>query len=404
MTNSNQKATASGSDDNRESNPDEFIVVDESEHKPVDDLKDLSPDLKEKLKSIGLLIAEESKAASFLQEDQSVSYCNKTSQKVEVIPLKDALEKYSWVKKDYYWKLLSPELDEYTKDVAKGEISQGYFIRALAGQKETSPIQTCLYIGKDKAKQLVHNVVIAEEDSEINILTGCMAHHDISKALHEGMTEIYVKKNAKVTFTMIHEWKETIEVQPRTAIILEDGANFISNYVILRPVRKVKSNPIAILKGENSSVLFQTIIYGRKDSLIDVGSRAMLNARNTSAELITRAIGNDNSTIIVRGLIAGNAPGAKGHLECRGLLLSEQASIDSIPELDARNPDLDITHEAAVGKIAQEEIQYLQSRGASEDEATSMIINGFLSFDFSQLPEEISKETKKMINLTMEGS
>jgi Fe-S cluster assembly scaffold protein SufB len=157
------------------------------------------------------------------------------------------------------------------------------------------------------------------------------------------------------------------------------------------------------LNGDNSRVMFQTILYGRGNSKMDLGSRAILKGKNTSAEMISRIITTDKADIIARGLIVGDAPGAKGHLECRGLLLSNASRIDSIPELDAKNPDVSITHEAAVGKISQDEINYLMARGATEDEATSMIINGFLSFDLSELPPEIAKDTKKLVDQTMKG-
>ncbi|MHA1371304.1 MAG: SufD family Fe-S cluster assembly protein [Promethearchaeota archaeon] len=295
-------------------------------------------------------------------------------------------------------------LDKYTMDAANINNEQGYFVRALKGQKESAPVRTCLYLESSNSKQVVHNIVIAEEDSEMNVITGCIAKHGIGRALHEGITEFYLKKNSKVTFTMVHEWEDTIEVRPRTAIVLEDNATFINNYIVLKPVRSIQSNPIAYLNGNIGRVLFQTIINGKKDSFIDVGSRAILNGKNTSAELITRAIGNDGSTIIARGFIAGHGSNSKGHLECRGMLLSKNARIQSIPELLATNSEVEITHEAAVGKISQEEIQYLQARGASEEEATSIIINGFLSFDFSELPIEIANETKRLIAQTRNAS
>ncbi|MHA1679796.1 MAG: SufB/SufD family protein [Promethearchaeota archaeon] len=384
--------------------PEEYKVVDADCHPEIESLEELSPSMQEELRRVGLMIKAEESAGTYFQQDQSVSFCQERSAKVEVMPIKKALAKYDWLAKEYSWNVVPVNLDAYTKDAAATTSVQGYFIRSLPGQIERAPVQTCLYIKENESKQVVHNIIIAEEGSEMNIVTGCAAHHGMSRALHEGISEFYVKKNAKITFTMIHEWEENIEVRPRSAIFLEEGATFINNYVILKPVKAIQSNPIAYLKGDNSRVLFQTMIYGKKDAYVDVGSRAILDGNNTSAEMITRAIATDSSTIIARGLIAGNGTGSKGHLECRGLILSNDARIDSIPELDAANTDVDITHEAAVGKIAQEEIQYLQARGATEDEATSMIINGFLSFDFTELPAEIARETKKLIDLTMNSN
>ncbi|MBD3186781.1 SufD family Fe-S cluster assembly protein [Candidatus Bathyarchaeota archaeon] len=383
--------------------PSEFTEGDDCQPE-IKSLNELSPEMKEELRRVGLMVEAEQSAGTYLQQDQSVSFCQERSANVEVMPIQAALDKHEWLGREYSWNVVPRDLDQYTEDAAKVEKVQGYFIRSLAGHIEKAPVQTCLYMRGGGSKQVVHNIIIAEEGSEMNIVTGCAAQHGISRALHEGISEFYVKKNAKITFTMIHEWEEGIEVRPRSAIYLEEGAQFINNYVILKPVKAIQSNPIAYLKGDNSRVLFQTMVFGKEKSYIDVGSRAILDGRNTSAEMITRAIATDASTIIARGLITGNGDNAKGHLECRGMILSNDARIDSIPELDASNTEVDITHEAAVGKIAQEEIQYLQARGATEDEATSMIINGFLSFDFSELPPEIAKETQRIIDITMDAS
>nr|MDO8109442.1 SufD family Fe-S cluster assembly protein [Candidatus Sigynarchaeota archaeon] len=346
-------------------NPNDFKTQDPNAHEKVQSVKELSAEMKEKLGRIGLMLAEETGAGTYLQRDQTASLCHQKSQSVEVMPIKQAIAKYAWLK-DYYWKALAPDTDKFTKDAAaQDSVIQGYFIRGMPGKVERAPVRTCLYVESKGTRQVVHNVIIAEEGSEINIVTGCMAHGGIGRAMHEGISEFYVKKNAKITFTMIHEWQEQMEVRPRTAIILEEGAAFINNYIALKPVSTIQSNPIAYLNGDNSRVMFQTILYGRKDSKMDLGSRAILKGKNTSAEIISRVITTDNSTIIARGLISGEGAGCKGHLECRGLLLSNFSRIDSIPELDAKNPDVSITHEAAVGKISQDEINYLMARGAT---------------------------------------
>lgn len=385
-------------------NPDDFEIQDSDAHEQVDSVGELSEEMKEKLTRIGLTLADESGAGTYLQRDQTASLCHQQkSGNVEVLPVKQAMAKYDWVQ-EYYWNVIKPETDKFTQDAADQDASiQGYFIHGLPGKIERLPVQTCLYVESRNTRQLVHNVIIAEEGSEINIITGCVAHGGIGRAMHEGISEFYVKKNAKITFTMIHEWQEQMEVRPRTAIILDENASFINNYIVLKPVNTIQTNPIAYLNGDNSRVMFQTIVYGRQDSKMDLGTRAMLVGKNTSAEIISRIITTDNANIIARGLITGEGTGCRGHLECRGLLLSNTSRIDSIPELDAKNPDVSITHEAAVGKISQDEINYLMTRGATEEEATAMIINGFLSFDLSELPPEIAVDTKNLVDKTMKG-
>ena len=384
-------------------NPDDFSMVKEEKHGKVGNLNELSNELKTSLQRIGLMIDDGESAGTFVQQDQTVSFCSQKTPDIEVMNITNALDKYDWLE-EYNWKAVKADTDAFTLDAASQKSSKGYFIRSLPGKKVKAPVQTCLYVEGSKSKQVVHNIIIAEENSEMNVVTGCAAHSKIDRALHEGISEFYVKKGARITFTMIHEWQETIDVRPRSAIILEEGATFINNYILLKPVSSIQSNPIAYLNGDNARVMFQTIVYGKGDSKLDLGSRAVLKGRKSSAEMISRVITKDDSDVIVRGLIVGEGEGCKGHLECRGLILSDTSRIDSIPELDARNPNVDITHEAAVGKISQEEINYLMMRGASEDEATSMIINGFLSFDFSELPPEIAEETLKLVDQTMDAS
>ncbi len=386
-----------------EVNPDDFTTVNASQHKKVGELNELGDDLKQKLKRIGLMMAEDKSSGTYLQQDQTLSFCNQRNPDVEVMGIRQGLQQYEWLQQ-YSWNAVKADTDKYTKDAAATADVQGYFIHSMPGKKVTAPVQTCLYVEGGRSKQVVHNIVIAEEGSEMNIITGCAAHSKIERALHEGISEFYVKKNAKITFTMIHEWQENLEVRPRSAIVLEEGATFINNYIALKPVSSIQSNPIAYLNGDGSKVMFQTIIYGKGNSRFDLGSRAILKGQNTSAEMISRVITKDNANVIARGLIVGEGTNCKGHLECRGLLLSKTSRIDSIPELDAKNPDVDITHEAAVGKISQDEVNYLMTRGASEPEAVSMIISGFLSFDLTVLPPEIAAEVQKLIDQTMNAS
>ncbi len=128
----------------------------------------------------------------------------------------------------------------------------------------------------------------------------------------------------------------------------------------------------------------------------------MLQGEGSKAELISRVIARDNANVVARGDIVGETKNVKGHLECRALILSDTARVASVPELTATRTDLELSHEAAVGKIAEEEINYLMARGLSEEEATSVIIRGFLNVDITGLPEALAQETKKMFELSLE--
>ena len=379
----------------------EYEASDVDAYEHIDSLEDLGKSDKDTLTSVGMMTDETDRSASFLQMDQSEVFVNNMFPGVEVMNIAQALEKYDWVE-DYLWKAVQVDADKYTATTELGSKS-GYFIRSLPGTKLELPIQACMYIGDDSVRQTAHNIIIAEEGSEINIITGCSTAAHVDNAAHIGVSEFYLKKNSKVTFTMVHNWAKEVDVRPRTGVIMDDDSTYISNYILTKPVRNIQAYPTAYANGKNTKVFFQSILAGKDDSVIDQGSRTVLSGVNSQSEMITRAISEKESTIITRGDLYGKNHDVKGHLECMGLILSDESKIWSVPELRGDCTDMELSHEAAVGKIAEDEIQYLMARGLTEDEAASMIVRGFLDIDIKGLPEELAKETKNIMDMSMEG-
>jgi hypothetical protein len=363
-------------------------------------LKNLSPQDRKAALETGVDISEKRRSGTFFQVDSSVVCARSQDKGLEVLSTTKAREIYPWLA-EYMWEAVPADSDKYTAEAALRP-THGYFIRAKKGCRSTFPLQACLFIGQEGVAQQVHNIIIAEEAAELHIITGCTTSHQVKSALHIGVSEFYVHPKAKITFTMIHNWAPEVEVRPRTGIIIEEGGVFISNYICLRPVKNLQLYPTAYLKGEGARVRFQTVLYGQKSSFIDAGSRAVLQAKETRAEILSRVIGTENSQIIARGELIGEAPEVKGHLECQGLILSPQAKIQAIPSLQAKSEDVELSHEAAVGKIAEEEIVYLMSRGLSEEEATSLIVRGFLNVEIEGLPPALETETKKLLEMDLE--
>ncbi|MDD6285254.1 MAG: SufB/SufD family protein [Methanosphaera sp.] len=380
---------------------DEFEAADVGQYDHIDSLEDLTKDDQKTLNSVGMETDEKGRAASFLQMDQSEIFVNNMFPGVEVMGTAQALDKYDWLK-DYMWKAVQVDADKYTATTELGARS-GYFIRSEPNTKLDIPIQACMYIGDDEVRQTAHNIIIAEENSEINIITGCSTATHVDNAAHIGVSEFYLKKGAKVTFTMVHNWAKEVDVRPRTGVIMDDNSTYISNYILAHPVRNLQAYPTAYANGKNCKVFFQSILAGKEDSLIDQGSRTVLSGENSQSEMITRAISEDNSTIYTRGDLLGKSPDVRGHLECMGLILSDDSKIYSVPELRGESTNMELSHEAAVGKIAEDEIQYLMARGLTEDEAASMIVRGFLDIDIKGLPDKLAQETKKLMDMSMEG-
>ncbi len=347
----------------------------------------------ERLIMSGLDLTEKERGGTFYQKDNKVVHCKTKQKGIEVISIREALEKYDWIE-DYYWKLASVDTDKYTA-TAELNLQDGYVIRALPGTKSIYPIQACLYIDKDGLQQIVHNIIIAEEDSELHIITGCATSPHLKKGAHIGISEFYIKKNAKVSFTMIHNWAEDMVVRPRSVAQVEEGGLFLNNYICMKPVKSLQMYPTTHLVGNNSVARFYSIIVGAPDSEYDIGGRVFLKKPGTRAEIIARTITNGGK-IIARGHLIGEVPGVKAHLECKGLILNG-GQIHAIPELEGHADGVEMSHEAAVGKIAQEEILYLMSRGLTEDEAVSTIIQGFLNLDIPDLPPQLKAEIDKAI-------
>jgi len=360
---------------------------------PLADLRDLSEEDKDQLLMAGVTSDMSIRSASYLQMDQNAVHCQSNNEAVEIMDIKDALVKYDGLK-DYIWTLVDKDKDEFTRS-AYDNLHGGYFIRVKAGAKVEEPIQSCLMLKSENVGQNVHNIVIIEEGAEAHIITGCSVAHGTTSGAHLGISEFFVKKNASLTFTMVHNWGEHVAVRPRSAGIVEEGGTFLSNYVLLKPVMDLQMYPAITLNGRNSVARFNSVVVASKGALLDMGNRVMMNAPDTRCEIIARTIAA-GGTIINRGHIGASCVPSKGHLECQGLILGD-GRIWAIPELDGTAEGVELSHEASVGKIAQEEIEYLMARGLDEDEATSTIVRGFLNTDIMGLPARLQKAIDKQI-------
>jgi Fe-S cluster assembly scaffold protein SufB len=357
-------------------------------------MTDLSPEDQKRLALTGLEVEMKNRSGSFFQKDQDVCHITSDCEGIEFLTFTMALEKYPWVS-DYIWKAVSKDKDKYTRYVASRPDPKGFVIIAKKGTKSIYPLQACLFLS-DSAIQHVHNIVIAEEDSELHIISGCTSSSGRKSGAHLGVTEIYVGKGAKVTSTMIHNWGKNIAVYPRSAAIVEENGVFLSNYVCMEPVRKIQMAPLCTLKGEGAIGRFSSVVVCTPGSFMDLGSTAVLGAKGTSAELITRAI-TTGGTILSRGRIDGKVKGTKGHIECKGLILRD-GTIHAIPEIKGDVVDTELSHEAAVGKIARDEIEYLMARGLDEETATATIIRGFLDVKVEGLPDVLQDQIDAAID------
>ncbi|HDQ39557.1 MAG TPA: SufD family Fe-S cluster assembly protein [Desulfonatronum sp.] len=360
----------------------------------ITDIRSLSPEDKERLLMSGVDVDQAGRSGTYLQVDHQSVHCDVCDPNVEILDINKALEKYDGLP-DYFWKAVHKEQDDFTRLASDQRLHGGYFIRAKAGMKIAEPVQSCLFIKGEAVAQNVHNIILVEEGAELHVITGCATAHGQQSALHLGISEFFIKKGGTLTFTMIHNWGEKVMVRPRTVGVVEEDGSFQNNYVLLKPVESVQSYPSIYLNGPRAVARFNSVIVAPQGSLVDTGNRIYLNAPQTRGEIISRTI-TTGGKIIARGHIIGNTVPAKGHLECKGLILGNGV-IHAIPELEGTVSGVELSHEAAVGKIAQEEIEYLMARGLDEEEATSTIVRGFLNVEIMGLPAKLQESIEKTI-------
>ncbi len=372
-----------------------FKLPEENIHDPVTNPSELSSrDEITVLRKAGFSDSDSRTSGSYLQYDFD-TICHKSKDSgVEVLPIDVAWEEYGDWLKDYWWKNVPIDTDKYTAETELHN-TRGYFIRAKAGAKITYPLQSCLFISRNFGAQNVHNIVIAEEKSDIHIITGCAT--SAKAGLHIGVSEFYVEENASLAFTMIHNWSNDFIVRPRSVTTVKEGGNFTNNYIAMDPVKSLQLFPTTILEAD-ATARYNSILYGHPGSTMDVGGRVVLQGDRSRAEVLSRAA-TVGGTIIARGILDGQASKIKAHLECNGLILAKKGIIHAIPELIADRPDLEMSHEASIGRIGEDQLNYLMARGMTEEEATDLIVRGFLSIDIEGLRPEIKAELEKITSI-----
>ena len=290
--------------------------------------------MREAALGVGIDLTAGQRAGTFLQVDQSVIARRVGAGfggRVEMVPTLEALE-VPWVAKRL-WSIVAPDADKYTAAAAR-QPTGGYCLRVRPGERLEEPVQACLLIAETALSQNVHNVVVVEEGAAVHVITGCTVNR-ATGGLHIGVSEFFVGKNATLTFTMIHRWAPGVHTRPRSAVVVDEGGTYVSNYLLLGEVASLQMYPLTLLRGRGARARFQAVLCGRGDSVIDIGSRVVHEGEGSASETISRAIGADRSKIWARGQLVARTNSCRARLECRGMLVSPAAAIVAIPELEA---------------------------------------------------------------------
>jgi Fe-S cluster assembly scaffold protein SufB len=323
--------------------------------------------------------------AYYLQVDQNYfNYATRLSG-VEIMTVKEFVENKPDEARDYYWRLIDPGKDKYTATAGLLE-KGGYYIRVRKNTRVEEPILACLFLST-RGIQAPHNIVIVEEGGEAVVMTGCTIAPE-SAGVHIGISEFYVGDRAKLTFIMVHSWNRVSHIRPRTSAIVGEEGYFLNYYANLSRVRTLQAYPEVSLGARARAGLY-SVVLGLGDASIDYGGAVYLKGEESTAEIVSKALARDRARVVTRGRLHGVGREARGHLECRGLMLSHESYMLAIPELSSETLDASLTHEASIGRLAEEEINYLVSKGFTRDESISLLVKGFVSVDEKLFPPRV---------------
>ncbi len=283
--------------------------------------------------------------------------------------------------------------------------SGGSFIYVPKGVKIDKPLQSYFRINNEKSGQFERTLIIVDEGASVHYVEGCTAPIYSKDSLHAAIVEIIVHKNATCRYSTVQNWSNNVlNLVTKRAAVYENGQmDWIDGNIGSRINMKY---PSCILLGENAKGNCISIAVASKEQYQDAGARMIHKANNTSSTIISKTIVHSGGTSNFRGKVlhAKNAKNSRSHIECDTLILDNLSFSDTIPDNIVQNNTSYIEHEATVSKINEDELFYLMSKGISKEDATQMIIMGFIEPFSKELPMEYAVELNQLIRLDMEGS
>ena len=283
--------------------------------------------------------------------------------------------------------------------------SGGSFIYVPPGVKVPMPLQAYFRINQENMGQFERTLIIADEGSEVHYIEGCSAPVYTSDSLHSAVVEIVIKPSARVTYTTIQNWSNNVFnlVTKRARVEAEGHMEWIDGNIGSRLTMKY---PGCTLVGPKASGEVLSVAYAGPGQHQDTGAKMVHAAPETTSKVVSKSISKDGGRTSYRGLVHvdDGAYGCKSHVQCDALILDDDSVSDTYPYMEVGSKDAVIGHEATVSKIADEQLFYLQSRGLSEEQAMSMVVNGFIEPITRTLPMEYAVEWSRLIELQMEGS
>jgi len=381
--------------------------------KPKVDMKENWDEVPEEIKStfdrLGIPEAEKTSLAGVgAQYDSEVVYHSiqedLVKQGVIYTDIETALHEHEEIVKKY-WMTLIPPTDHKWAALHGAVWSGGSFVYVPAGVQVEIPLQSYFRLNAPGAGQFEHTMIIVEEGAKLHFIEGCSApKYDVSN-LHAGAVELFVKDNATLRYSTIENWsKNMYNLNTKRCVVGKGGTiewvsgSFGSKVSCLYPM--------SILNGEGAHAEFTGVTFAGEGQFLDTGCKVVHNAPYTTSNVNSKSISKSGGAAIYRGLlkIGPKAEHSKATVSCESLMLDAESQSDTIPAIIVENDNVDLGHEAKIGRISDEAIFYLMTRGISEEEARAMLVRGFVEPISKELPLEYAVEMNNLINLELEGS
>ena len=367
-------------------------------------------DIKDTFERLGIPQAEQKSLAGVgAQYDSELVYHNVraevAAQGVVYTDLESAMHgEYAEMIRTHFMHLVKPQ--EHKFAALHGAVwSGGSFVYVPKGVSVTIPLQSYFRLNAPGAGQFEHTLIIVDEGADLHFIEGCSAPKYNVANLHAGCVELFVGKNAKLRYSTIENWsKNMYNLNTKRAVVEEGGTiewvsgSFGSHVSYLYPM--------SILKGKGARMEFTGITFAGKGQNLDTGAKVVHSAPDTSSYINTKSISKDGGISTFRSsvVIGKNAEHSKAAVSCQSLMLDEISRSDTIPAMDVRTCNADVGHEAKIGRISDDAVFYLMSRGISEEDARAMIVSGFADNVSKELPLEYAVEMNNLIQLEMKGS
>ena len=374
------------------------------------DWKDVPEDIKETFERLGIPQAERKSLAGVgAQYDSELVYHNvKDSVAAEGVVYTDmesAIKgEYADMVRKYFMKLVTPHDHKFA--ALHGAVwSGGSFVYVPKGVHLSIPLQSYFRLNAKGAGQFEHTLIIVEDDADLHFIEGCSAPKYNVANLHAGCVELFVGKNAKLRYSTIENWsKNMYNLNTKRARVEKGGTiewvsgSFGSHTGCLYPM--------SVLQGEGARMEFTGITFAGAGQDLDTGAKVVHAAPNTTSHISTKSIARDGGVSNFRSsvVVLPNAKGSKSSVSCESLMLDDRSRSDTIPAMDIRCDAVDVGHEAKIGRISEEAIFYLMSRGMTEEDARALIVGGFAEPIAKELPLEYAVEMNNLIHLEMKGS